>query len=331
MANPTPAGDVSVVIPTYNRARVVGDAVRSALEQTAPPAEVVVVDDGSTDDTPAVLAGFGPRVRVVRQENAGVSAARNRGIGAATARWVAFLDSDDVWRPEKLAFQSADLAAHPDAVAHVCGISFESAAGAVTTSPATGADAVRLARPLSVVLRSKAWIQATMIRRDVLADCGLFDVGKRIYEDFDLLSRAALKGPWLARGQALVTIRRLKDGEAGLSRQVDTRPEYALACLVDSYRRLFARDDLDAPERDLVRRELAGLLGELAEMRLRAHAAGGRGLLAEALRVRPSLVTAARAAFGTIAGAGGVRLVIRLGMMSRDRGFHRTEEERRTS
>lgn len=105
---------VSVVIPTYNYGRYVGDAIDSALAQTVPPLEVVVVDDGSTDDTPAVLARYGDRIRVVRQENQGLSAARNTGIREARGEWVAFLDSDDAFHPRKLELQLAALAARPD-------------------------------------------------------------------------------------------------------------------------------------------------------------------------------------------------------------------------
>ena len=106
---------VSVLIPCYNREGSLPAAVESALVQTAPPEEVVVVDDGSTDGSAAVAEGFGPPVRVVRQANGGAAAARNRGLDECRGEWVAFLDSDDVWAPDKLERQLAAAAAAPDA------------------------------------------------------------------------------------------------------------------------------------------------------------------------------------------------------------------------
>lgn len=100
---------VSVVIPTYNRAALAARAVRSALAALAPGDEIVVVDDGSTDDTAAVVASFGPPVRYVVGPRGGAGAARNRGIDAAAHPLVAFLDSDDEWTPDKLALQRAVL------------------------------------------------------------------------------------------------------------------------------------------------------------------------------------------------------------------------------
>jgi glycosyltransferase involved in cell wall biosynthesis len=111
---PPPAPLVTVVIPTRDRAHLVGRAVRSALAQTLPGLEVVVVDDGSADATAAAVAALGDaRVRLLRRERpGGPSAARNAGIRAARGRWVAFLDSDDEWLPDKLARQLA-LAGEP--------------------------------------------------------------------------------------------------------------------------------------------------------------------------------------------------------------------------
>lgn len=105
---------VSVVIPSYNRADVLGDAIASALGQTAAPAEVVVVDDASTDSTPDVVARFGTAVRYVRQERAGQSAARNLGASLATGEYIAMLDSDDAWEPTKLERQLALHGAVPE-------------------------------------------------------------------------------------------------------------------------------------------------------------------------------------------------------------------------
>lgn len=104
-----PSPTVSVVIPTYNRARFLPAAVASVRAQTYPCAEIVIVDDGSTDDTADVVAGLGPGIRYIWQANAGPAAARNRGIHEATGDYVAFLDTDDRWLPEKTALQVAVL------------------------------------------------------------------------------------------------------------------------------------------------------------------------------------------------------------------------------
>jgi len=106
---------VSVVIPTYNRAHTVVDAVRSVLAQRFRDLEVIVVDDGSTDDTAARLAALGdPRLHVVTGRHAGVSAARNVGVTKASGDLIAFLDSDDLWHPDKLGAEIAFLECHPE-------------------------------------------------------------------------------------------------------------------------------------------------------------------------------------------------------------------------
>jgi GT2 family glycosyltransferase len=112
---------ISVIIPTYNYGHFLREAIDSVLAQTWPALEVIVVDDGSTDDTPRILADYGDRIRVIRQENLGASAARNTGIAAARGEWVAFLDSDDLWRPWKLECDAARIAADPDLGMVHCG------------------------------------------------------------------------------------------------------------------------------------------------------------------------------------------------------------------
>ncbi len=113
---------VSVVIPTYNRARLVARAIRSALAQTFDDFEVIVVDDGSTDDTERVVAGFDdPRVRYVpHSANGGEAAARNTGVAAARGIYIAFLDSDDEWFPDKLHEQMRAFPAGSDRIRASC-------------------------------------------------------------------------------------------------------------------------------------------------------------------------------------------------------------------
>lgn len=112
---------ISVVIPAYNAAPFIEKAVRSVLDQTWTDLECIVVDDGSTDDTAAVLSGIDdPRLRTIHQPNSGVSRARNAGVAASSGELVAFLDSDDAWLPRKLERQVAVLAARPEVGAVLC-------------------------------------------------------------------------------------------------------------------------------------------------------------------------------------------------------------------
>jgi glycosyltransferase involved in cell wall biosynthesis len=112
---PAQPGMVSVIIPTFNRAAIVRRAIDSALSQTYGNVEVIVVDDGSTDDTRQVVASCGERVRYFYQQNAGVSAARNTGLRNVRGEFVAFLDSDDAWQPWRVEGQIAALTRHPEA------------------------------------------------------------------------------------------------------------------------------------------------------------------------------------------------------------------------
>ena len=107
---------VSVVIPCYNAAAFLPETLASVRRQSRPPLEVIVVDDGSTDTSAEIAAAFGPPVRVIRQENQGESVARNRGIEQARGDWIAFLDADDVWTPDRLARHAAVIADLPEDV-----------------------------------------------------------------------------------------------------------------------------------------------------------------------------------------------------------------------
>jgi glycosyltransferase involved in cell wall biosynthesis len=105
---------VSAIVPVFNGERYLEEALRSAVDQSLPPFEVIVVDDGSTDSSVDIAESFGGPVRCIRQANAGVAGARNRGLQAATGEFIAFLDQDDLWPQRKLENQVATLRANPD-------------------------------------------------------------------------------------------------------------------------------------------------------------------------------------------------------------------------
>ncbi|MEX0828599.1 MAG: glycosyltransferase family 2 protein [Haliea sp.] len=111
---------ITTLVTCYNRQDRVGEAIESALEQTFPPTEVLVVDDGSSDDSPRILSSFGAKIRVISTENRGFPQALNLGVANAKGDWIAFLDSDDVWCRDKLAQQVAALQAFPDSTLVFC-------------------------------------------------------------------------------------------------------------------------------------------------------------------------------------------------------------------
>ncbi|MFB6105940.1 MAG: glycosyltransferase family 2 protein [Halobacteriaceae archaeon] len=190
---------VSVVVPAYNRAHSVGTAMESVLEQTFTDLELLVVDDGSTDETRAVVTGCeDPRVRYVAHEtNRGRSAARNTGIEAARGRYVAFLDSDDRWRPRKLQRQVTDLRSRgPAWVASYT--DYETARGSRLTAvedlvgwlrpdPRTREGGVDLARELLQMKVLMAPGSTLLAERSALARTGGFDTELDIHEDWDLV------------------------------------------------------------------------------------------------------------------------------------------------
>jgi glycosyltransferase involved in cell wall biosynthesis len=104
---------VSVIIPTFNRAHYLPQAIQSVLAQTVPVHEIIVVDDGSTDNTPDIIMAYGDKIRYLKQKNQGPSAARNYAMREVRGNWVAFLDSDDLWVPEKNQLQAEFVRQHP--------------------------------------------------------------------------------------------------------------------------------------------------------------------------------------------------------------------------
>jgi glycosyltransferase involved in cell wall biosynthesis len=187
---------VSLVIATYNHARFLGAAIDSAVAQTLEGVEVVVVDDGSTDDTEAVLARYGGRLRVIRQPNRGLAAARNAGLAAASGTYVSFLDADDVLLPTKLAEQAAILDRAPTVGWTYCDVLIETtAAGAeMRASERFGYGARMLEGWLFPELIHGNFIPAIapLVRRTVLDAAGGFDERLTALEDWDLWLRLSL-------------------------------------------------------------------------------------------------------------------------------------------
>ena len=187
---------VSVIIPTFNHAWLVGEAIDSALNQTLGAVDVIVVDDGSTDDTPAVLARYGGRIRAIRQPNRRISAARNAGLAVARGMYVAFLDADDVMAPTKLAEQAAVLERDPAMGWTYCDVVIETVATGkrVAASERFGYRARQLDGWLfpELIRGNFIPVMAPLIRRSALDAAGAFDESLTVLEDWDLWLRLAL-------------------------------------------------------------------------------------------------------------------------------------------
>lgn len=184
---------VSVIIPTYNRAWVVKEALDSVLAQEYKDFDLIVVDDGSTDETPTILSEYGDRLTVIRQKNRGVSAARNCGIKAAGGDLIAFLDSDDSWLPGMLAHQVRFFEDHPTAL--ICQTEEIWIRNGVRVNPKN-----RHKKPSGDIFERSLHLclvspSAVMMRRELFDAVGRFDETLPACEDYDLWLRIGCRYP----------------------------------------------------------------------------------------------------------------------------------------
>ena len=193
---------ISVVIPAYNAEKFMARSIDSLLAQTRPVDEIIVVDDGSTDGTAEVIQYYGGKVRYIYQDNAGVSTARNTGIHAASGDWVAFLDADDTWRPEKTQIQTDLLKRNPELVwvssNYLCqdestGRSTPETDVALIDTFLAGRDAMDYFD--AYVHRIWGHTSNYIIRKNVLLEAGLFEPHLNLLEDMDLWWKIAYRYP----------------------------------------------------------------------------------------------------------------------------------------
>jgi glycosyltransferase involved in cell wall biosynthesis len=215
---------ISVIIPTFNRHELLIAAIETILAQTHPPFEIVVVDDGSSDGTGEMLQRFidqrpdgGVPIRYFFQANQGPAVARNRGVTEARGEWIAFMDSDDPWSPEKLELQVRAMeqfkndcgACFTDArlwnnldmdttAFKLAGNHYEQAAGIVPD----------IVRSISKSVAPFCWVQTTLIRKDLVSQAGGFDKDVRYGEDYDFLFRLSLLTKFCYVNKVLVSINR---------------------------------------------------------------------------------------------------------------------------
>lgn len=184
---------ISVIIPTYNRGWIIKEAIDSVLSQDYRDFELIIVDDGSTDNTLEILNSYQDDITVLRQNNHGVSAARNLGIMAASGRFVAFLDSDDLWLPQKLSSQVDYFNLNPDAI--ICQTEEIWIRKGVRVNPKK-----RHKKPWGMIFEQSLALclvspSAVMIRRSLFDEVGFFDEKLPVCEDYDLWLRISCRFP----------------------------------------------------------------------------------------------------------------------------------------
>jgi glycosyltransferase involved in cell wall biosynthesis len=188
---------VSVIMPAYNQRRYVGQAIDSVLSQTFADCEIIVINDGSTDETAQVLAGYGDRIRVVTQANSGPAAARNSGLLIAKGEMIAFLDGDDLWYPEMLASTVSHLQRNSDADLVSGAWDYIDSSGQTiegATKPSRFQARIQADFLKEIALGNLFPVHALLVRRKCFDCCGLFDTSLEAMEDWDLWLRMAVHG-----------------------------------------------------------------------------------------------------------------------------------------
>ena len=186
---------ISVIVPTYNRAQQLPRALDSILCQSCSPKEIIVVDDGSTDETSALMTSEYPEIVFIQQQNTGVSSARNVGIKRASGDWIAFLDSDDEWLPEKLEIQMKALYENPgEKICHTNEIWIRNGkrVNPKKKHEKFGGWIFQKCLPLCCISPS-----SVIIHKSIFKEIGLFDYSLPVCEDYDLWLRITARNPVL--------------------------------------------------------------------------------------------------------------------------------------
>ena len=249
MANPL----VSVIIPTYNRSNVIHKAIESVLQQTYKNLELIVVDDGSTDNTSDTLASYKDKLTVIHQNNAGPSAARNRGVESSRGQIIAFQDSDDLWLPTKIERQ-VDIMQKLDKSVPccLCNAIVHFPDGRKKTSfdlaPIKPSYSVGIWKNVTRILSTRfvLFTQSVAVRRKVLTRIGGFDESFSIMEDHDLALHLSLVGPWAYIKEPLVIYH--ADKPEGLSYRARKEKIQLQKIIVRMYSKILHDNRIECPK-----------------------------------------------------------------------------------
>jgi glycosyltransferase involved in cell wall biosynthesis len=260
--------DIGIIIPTFNRASIVSESIDSVLAQSHAAREIIVVDDGSTDDTQAVLARYGNQIRVIRQAHAGPSEARNNGIRAASSNWIAFLDDDDTFTPDRLEHAAEAIQRHPDVNVHMSNLAIITDGGKeedlFKTRHLHATEIMRVPRPIAWCLRGCCFVQTLVIERKALLGTGLFR--EMFYEDLDFVLRLCSNVPWTVDRHPSVRLSRRTGQTLSVSEYWQSKPIENFETLVSIFRSFRDTAQLNPTEKKLVDNSMAAKLYELGRV-----------------------------------------------------------------
>lgn len=266
---------ISAVIATYQREGSIGRAIRSALDQHYPPVEVIVIDDGSTDGTAGRVASMRGPVRYYRQHNQGVSAARNRGVDLASGEWVAFLDSDDAWRPEHLSSLAAAIRATRGAAEYYFADASVTSDGDAASwfgfcgfEPSSPFEVIEMGFELAMRPYQPMMIQGTVVRRSTWQEVGGLREDLPTREDTHIYFVLGLRGSACASSNIGVDLIGNVGDNLRLTHQHGTGTAVYGRATVTLYRDILGRPDLPDKHSGELKRRLADGWWVLAKAQL---------------------------------------------------------------
>ncbi len=270
---------VSVVIPTYNYGRYLPEAIDSVLGQTLADREIIVIDDGSTDDTGEIVRGYGDRVIYLTQENTGLATTRNRGCAVARGEYLAFLDADDVWLLDKLEVQVRALERNPDA-GMVCGsMNRIDVDGRPLPGPKPSIPPGETT--LEMLERGTALPSTWIVRRSCFEGIGGFDESLTAMEDYEFALRVAMHSRVICLPEILVNYRVHSDS-------LSNHTEMMVLGYLQVFEKLLGDWD-DRAMRRIMRRSQAQYRYRMAKIRFHGGEIGSaRRLIAQALAAAPA-------------------------------------------
>lgn len=296
---------ISVIIPAYNRAHCIERTLQSVFDQTYTNYEVIVIDDGSKDNTAEVLKPYLNRITYIQQANRGLAGTRTRSIELANSDWIAFLDSDDLWLPDNLATHVAVIQKHPELILSTTNSTiFREHIGEETDlfayngcRKAYPENEFTLSSPLIPYLRfGLVWMQSALIRKSAIAEAGPWYPDLRVWMDFEYAARLAKLGPWGVTMTPLVRILRQDDGGEVASISSQSQTIKGLAELVRVYGHMLDLPGLDSDEKAFLTRKRSDArmklgLKQIVEGQSQGGKASLRQACAENLRLPPVVKT----------------------------------------